>query len=178
MQAMTMLSHDGFDRILPCEHDATLPPPPNATRIAITVNLHNSAPILPSFMLQLLKLLLDIPAGNAYVLMYESGSRDTTQLWLHMLQVWFRSVWFEHHIQAAQRISALGEDCQHGWKKASRATRLLMLAASLPLQNSHHPFKPLPCMAGSPAHRPPRPRCCSCCSSRLACRTTSPPRVA
>lgn len=87
LQALTIISHHGSDRILSCPHDPSLPSPPNATRIAVAVNLHNSAPIMPSFTMQLLKLLLDIPPGNAFVIMYESGSNDETQLWLHLMQL-------------------------------------------------------------------------------------------
>jgi len=82
-----MISHHGYDRILACPHDPSLAAAPNATRFAIAVNLHNSAPIMPSFTMQLLKLLLEVPPGNAFVIMYESGSSDDTQLWLHMLQL-------------------------------------------------------------------------------------------
>jgi hypothetical protein len=97
--ALATLSYSGEERILPCSRrDASLPRPADAAAAATTTsagaaaaaaaaplrllvagNLFNSELLMPNYMLQLLRFLVDdVAAGQAYVAIYESGSSDHT----------------------------------------------------------------------------------------------------
>ena len=56
-------------------------------RILIAANLFNSADVLPNMILQIVSLALSLPLGAISVSIYESGSQDSTRLWLHFLKV-------------------------------------------------------------------------------------------
>ncbi len=86
------------DRIIPCKHDPTLPTPPSTKRYVVATNLHNSAGIMPNFIVQLLKLLIDLPAEAAYVSAYESGSTDATPMWLILLRMLLACISVPHTI--------------------------------------------------------------------------------
>lgn len=61
-----------------CIEDATLPDSVDGQRILLASNLHNNEELLPHYILQLLQLIVNLPAGSSYVSIYESGSTDQT----------------------------------------------------------------------------------------------------
>jgi len=56
-------------------------------RVAVVANLRNAGGIAPNAVLQVLRIVLWLPRGSSFVLMYEDGSSDSTRHWLGVLQL-------------------------------------------------------------------------------------------
>jgi hypothetical protein len=73
--------------LLTCRHDSSLesdwqkshPISGSSKRYLLAANFHNSAAVLPNFLLQVLRLALKLPRQHLAVSVYESGSSDTTR---------------------------------------------------------------------------------------------------
>jgi alpha-1,3-mannosyltransferase len=78
-----------YTQVLLCGHDATAAAllPPNGTKYLLAADFHNSAAVLPNFIVQTMRLVLLLPPGLLHVSVYESGSSDNTAHWLELLQM-------------------------------------------------------------------------------------------
>lgn len=83
----------------PTETAATVTPKPlRARRYLLAANFHNSAAVLPNFIVQALHLAVLLPQGNLAVSCYESGSSDTSRLWLTLLHQLLLPLGVPHNI--------------------------------------------------------------------------------
>lgn len=75
-------------RIVPCRHDSTLPATPQSSeKYYIATNLHNNEQLAPHYIASLVRLLLYLPPGHAFVSLYESASQDDTALWVEVFEL-------------------------------------------------------------------------------------------
>jgi hypothetical protein len=74
-------------------------------RYLLAANFHNSAAVLPNFTVQLLRLLLLLPPQSLAVSLYESGSSDTSRIWLTLLHQLLLPLSAPHNITVAGRLS-------------------------------------------------------------------------
>lgn len=63
---------------VPCLQDPTMPAAPAGQRVFFASNLRDNAPLMPHYITQMLFTVTALPVGNAFVSIYESGSKDAT----------------------------------------------------------------------------------------------------
>eukprot|EP00878_Enallax_costatus_P013786 GHUV01014419.1.p1 GENE.GHUV01014419.1~~GHUV01014419.1.p1 ORF type:complete len:361 (+),score=125.73 GHUV01014419.1:111-1193(+) len=82
-------------------------PPRNASNkyYLLAANFHNSAAVLPNFIVQTLRLALLLPPAHLAVSVYESGSSDTTRMWLTLLHYMLLPLKVPHNITTAGMLS-------------------------------------------------------------------------
>ena len=74
-------------------------------RYLLAANFHNSAAILPNFLLQVLRLALLLPQASLAVSVYESGSSDTSRQWLTLLHHLLLPLGVSHNITLGGQLS-------------------------------------------------------------------------
>lgn len=86
--AFSLLAREARGQLISCGADKTLPQSGAAAgRVAIVSNLRNAAGMAPNAVLQLVRTVLWLPPGAAFVLVYEDGSGDALRHWLALLQL-------------------------------------------------------------------------------------------
>ncbi|KAK9806939.1 hypothetical protein WJX72_008114 [[Myrmecia] bisecta] len=71
---------------IPCPVDKTMPALDAHETYLVAANLHNSEPLMPHFIVQLLGFLAALNPRAMFVSIYESGSTDKTVAWLELLR--------------------------------------------------------------------------------------------
>jgi len=79
--------------------------PAKQQRYLLAANFHNSAAVLPSFLLQVLRLALLLPQGHLAISVYESGSSDTSRVWLSLLHHLLLPLQLQHNITLGGSLS-------------------------------------------------------------------------
>jgi hypothetical protein len=79
--------------------------PLQSRRYLLAANFHNNAAVLPNFVAQALRLALLMPQGHFAVSLYESGSSDTTRLWLTLLHQLLLPLRVPHNITVGGVLS-------------------------------------------------------------------------
>ncbi|KAF8056110.1 DEGP9 [Scenedesmus sp. PABB004] len=111
-EAVAVLAADGG--VLRCRSDASLlaawhggggADAPGRRVYLLAANFHNSAGVLPHFTAQALRLALLLPPGHLAVSVYESGSSDTSRLWLTLLHQLLLPLRVRHTITLAGGLS-------------------------------------------------------------------------
>lgn len=96
----------GTGKVIPCRTDSTLPMATDGSssaqqqpRYFVAANLRNNQDVLPHFMYNLIKMLLHVPAGTAFVSVYESNSNDNTAIWLEILELALHVIHVPCHLE-------------------------------------------------------------------------------
>ena len=63
---------------VPCLQDPSMPAAPARQRVFFASNLRDNAQLMPHYITQMLFTVTALPVGNAFVSIYESGSKDAT----------------------------------------------------------------------------------------------------
>jgi hypothetical protein len=74
-------------------------------RYLLAANFHNSAAVLPNFIAQTLHLALLLPQGHLAVSLYESGSSDTSRLWLTLMHQLLLPLRVPHNVTVNGQLS-------------------------------------------------------------------------
>lgn len=81
--------------------DASLPSYlPHHQHYLVAANLKNNEPLMPHYIMQLLKALLPSEHGTVFVSVYESGSFDATPQWVALLELVMRTAGIPVHAVA------------------------------------------------------------------------------
>lgn len=94
-------------RIVKCEIDKTLPLEKNFSSVFIASNLHDSRDVLPNFITQVIKFIIQNENIKIFVSIYESGSTDDTEFWLTL----FKSILTDLNVQNS--IVSNGTEYRH-----------------------------------------------------------------